>query len=122
MIMRTALLAATVAVGVVACDRPEDQETGSVTRDEIQEAREDLSPAVLEALDAANDAYRAGNYEQALERYEQANAEGDVAAAWFGIYMAHLALGNPTAADSAMERAKSLAPEASLIHPTPDDR
>lgn len=122
MIIRTALLAVTVTVGLVGCERPADQETGSVTRDQIQNAREDLSPATLEALDAANEAYRTGNYEQALEHYQQANAEGDVAAAWFGIYMAHLALGNPAAADSAMERAKALEPGASLIHPTPDDR
>lgn len=121
MIARTALLATCLALGLAGCSRPDDQETGSVSREDVAEARQNLDPAALEALDAGNEAYRAGNYEEALGHYREANADGDVAAAWFGIYMAELALGNGPAADSAMARAQSLAPGASLIHPESED-
>lgn len=117
MSVRTAAVVAGLALVLTGCSQPDDQETGSVSRDDVVEARENLDPAVVEALDAGNEAYRAGNYEDALVQYRQANSDGDVAAAWFGIYMAELALGNTEAADSAMERAQSLAPGASLIHP-----
>jgi hypothetical protein len=43
-----------------------------------------------------------------------------VTAGWFGIYMAEHARGNIAAADSAMQRARMLSPEASLIG-GPDD-
>jgi tetratricopeptide (TPR) repeat protein len=121
MIPTTRFLAVGLAVALAGCSPPDDQETGSVSRDEVIEARQNLDPAALAALDAGNDAYRAGNYEAALEHYREANQDGDVAAAWFGIYMAQLALGNAEAADSAMARAQSLAPGASLIHPEPGE-
>ena len=111
----TLALAALVASG---CQRPDDQETGSITEDQIRQTREQLDPDVLAALDSGNAAYRAGDYTAALEQYDRAiAADDDVAAAWFGVYMAQLALGNTAAADSAMQRARDLAPGASLIHP-----
>jgi tetratricopeptide (TPR) repeat protein len=121
MIARTAILTAGLAVALAGCSPPDDQETGSVSREEVIQARQSLDPAVVEALDAGNDAYRAGDYESALSHYREANQDGDVAAAWFGIYMAQIALGNAEAADSAMQRAQSLAPGASLIHPEPEE-
>ena len=117
-----AVLALT-ALTAAGCDQPDDQETGSISREEVEQARQDLGPEVLEALDAGNEAYRAGNYEEALELYRQANEAhvgGGVAAAWFGIYMAELALGNEEAASEAMETARELAPESNLIRPTPE--
>ena len=121
MTARLPLLAAGVAFALAGCSPSNDQETGSVSRDDVIQARQSLDPAVLEALDAGNEAYRAGNYQAALDHYRDANRDDKVAAAWFGIYMAQLALGNEEAADSAMARAQSLAPGASLIHPDTED-
>lgn len=119
MITRIGLSLATAALLLLtACQNGDDQETGSISRDEAMEAREGLDPGVVAALDEGNAAYREDDYEAALRHYETAAEIDDgVAAVWFGIYMANLALGNAEAADSAMERARTLAPEASLIHP-----
>jgi tetratricopeptide (TPR) repeat protein len=118
-VARGLLLTALIAVVAPAC-RPEDQETGSLTADEVQEARAGLDPALVAALDSGNAAYRAWNYTAALERYRAAlELDDEVAAAWFGVSMAQLALGNGAAADSAMARARALAPGATLIHPQP---
>lgn len=116
---RSALLPLAALLLLAGCSPADDQETGSVSRDDVQQARDDLDPAVVEALDAGNSAYREGDYQAALDHYREANQQGDIAAAWFGIYMAELALGNAAAADSAMARAQDLAPGASLIHPEP---
>lgn len=119
MIRRTVLVA--VALLLTACGPPEDQETGSIRDQEVRQARDELPPEVREALDSGNVTYRRGDYEAALEHYNRAVEMDDrVAAGWFGIYMAQLALGNPEAADSAMVRAQELAPGASLIHPERD--
>lgn len=112
-----------LALALIACGpQGDDQETGSVTRDDVERARASLEPAVLAALDSGNAAYRAGSYEDAKRHYSTATRAGeDVAAAWFGLYMAELALGDTEAAEAAMERARGLAPGASLIHPTETD-
>lgn len=103
---------------LTACDPADDQETGSISREEVQQTRESLDPAVTAALDSGNTAYREEDYEAALRHYhEAAELDEEVAAAWFGIYMAHLALGNGAEAQEAMDRAQSLAPGASLIRP-----
>lgn len=118
MIRRTAHIAVIAAVALTGCDRSDDQETGSVSRDDVVQAREELDPAFVAALDSGNAAYRAREYEEALRHFEDATGtDPDVAAGWFGVYMAQLALGNVDAANAAMERAQELAPGASLIHP-----
>lgn len=117
----------TVAAAVVAgttmlagCARTgDDQETGTMSREEVLDARASLSPEVAAALDSGNAAYRDERYEDARQHYIAAvRADDDVAAVWFGLYMAELALGNAAGADSAMDRARALAPGATLIHPT----
>lgn len=118
MIRTPAYIALFAALALTACDRPEDQETGSMSREDVRSARDDLDPAVRTALDSGNAAYRARDYEEALRHFQDAaEADEDVAAAWFGIYMAQLALGHVEEANDAMARAQSLAPGASLIHP-----
>lgn len=117
-LLSAALLTVVLLAG---CEQPEDQETGSIDRDEVLDTRASLDPAVVAALDSGNHAYRIGDYEGALDYYQDAvDRRDDVAAGWFGLYMAHLALGDDAAADSAMTRARSLAPGASLIHPESD--
>lgn len=118
MITRVACVTAIAALALAGCERPDDQETGSLSREDVVEARQDLDPAFIAALDSGNTAYRAREYEEALRYFERATeADAEVAAGWFGVYMAQLALGNMEAADAAMERAQELAPGASLIHP-----
>jgi tetratricopeptide (TPR) repeat protein len=118
MIRRTAFTALVALIALAACERPDDQETGSISQDEVRGARENLDPGVVAALDSGNVAYRAKDYETARRYFREATEIDDgVAAAWFGVYMAELALGNDDEAEAAMERAQGLAPGASLIHP-----
>ncbi len=119
MIRRTGIVA--LAVLLAACSPPEDQETGTIRGQDVRQAREDLPAEIVAALDSGNAAYRRGDYQEALASYRSVvEQDGDVAAGWFGVYMAQLALGIPEAADSAMARAQELAPGASLIHPERD--
>ena len=105
---------------LVACT-PADQETGSISDDEVRQTRDQLPAELVAVLDSGNAAYRRGDYQAALELYDSAvEMDDDVAAGWFGVYMVHSALGNPEAADSALTRARDLAPGASLIHPERD--
>lgn len=79
--------------------------------------RSSLPPEIQSALDSGNVAYRAGNYRAALEQFESlAEEHPDVRAAWFGIFMAHRALGNTAAADSAMRRAGMGSSDATDLH------
>lgn len=119
MTARTGLVAA--AIVLAACSPPEDQETGSIGDSDVRQAREDLPAELVSALDSGSAAYRRGDYQDALGHYREAvEIDDDVAAGWFGVYMAQLALGNPEAADSAMTRVQDLAPGASLVHPGRD--
>lgn len=119
MIFRTGLsLGIAAIVLLTGCQSGEDRETGGISGDELFEAGEGLDPAMVIALDEGTAAYQEGDYEAALRHYETAaEIDESVAAAWLGIYMAHRALGNPEAADSAMVRARSLAPGASVEQP-----
>lgn len=112
---------AAVLLLTTACQQPDDQATGSISREDVQQARENLDPDVADAIDSGNAAYRDQEYQVALEHYQRAaELDEELAAAWFGIYMAQLALGNAEAANDAMDRAQSLAPDANMIHPEGD--
>ncbi len=118
--MKHAIATACLSVLVLAGCRGagDDQETGSISADQVRNERSDLPTAVVAALDSGNAAYRANDYQAALQQYRKVvELEHDLAAGWFGVYMAQLALGNTEAADSAMNVAQQLAPGASLIHP-----
>jgi tetratricopeptide (TPR) repeat protein len=115
-----AVLATAVAVG--GCERPDDQRTGAIRDADVRAARAQLEPAAAAALDSGNAAYRERDYQRALAHYTAAvEMHPELAAGWFGIYMAQLALGNPEAAEAAMAQARIHAPGASLMHPDPDD-
>lgn len=109
-------LAGLVTLGVAACSPPEDQRTD--TLDPTTAGRQ-LSDDARAQLDSGNVAFRAGDYPQALAHYTRVTelAPGD-ATGWFGVYMAHDAMGNKAAADSAIAQARSQAPGASLIRDT----
>jgi tetratricopeptide (TPR) repeat protein len=125
--VNTRLIAVVLVAGAVlgGCrqDRmPNDQRTDTVTPRTMEEARAGWPEGLGQLIDDANTAYSEGNYEEAAALYRRASELApDVTAAWFGIYMAEHAQGNIAAADSAMARAQSLAPGASLIHTAPGD-
>jgi len=110
-----------LAVSLAGACTPDAQRTESL---DVQgpSTRAQLSPEVVEALDAGSEAFRADDFESALEHYTRAaELAPDEASGWFGIYMANEAMGDTAAAQAALETARELAPGASILHPTPDD-
>lgn len=103
---------------VAACGRPKDQTTGSLDPAEAMQKREAMPAALQAQLDSGSAAFRGQNMQEALRHYTAATEiDGEVAAAWFGVYMAQKALGNTQEALTALERVQSLAPGASLVQP-----
>jgi len=108
-----------VLLGLLSCGPPDDQRTGSIEQQTIENARADWPAGVAEAVDSGNAAYRARDFSTAAGHYRRAIEAGpDVGAAWFGLYMAERANGNDAAADSALNRARELLPGASLLRST----
>lgn len=119
-LLKTSLLLMLTASLALGC-RPDDQRTESVNP-HVDTAGGDVTPVLLATLDSGNVAYRNDDYEEALEYYERATEMApDVASGWFGVYMVHQSMGNREEADEALEKAQSLAPGATLIHPTTAD-
>lgn len=105
---------------LLGCPRGEDdQRTEAMDPQTIEQARERLDPAALAHIDSGNVAFREQRFEEARRLYEEAaRRDADAAAAWFGIYMAETAMGNHTAAEQAIRRARAAAPRASLVEET----
>jgi Flp pilus assembly protein TadD len=110
-----------VAAATLAGCRPDDQRTETIDARE-QGARPAMSEEALARLDSGNAAFRAQDFEGALTHYRRVSElEPDQSPGWFGIHMAQTSLGNDAAADSALRKVQSLAPGASLVHPTSAD-
>jgi tetratricopeptide (TPR) repeat protein len=121
-LMAVALAAVVVLAGCRQDRDAGDQRTDTVTPQTMEQARANWPDGLAEVIDSANAAYSSGDYEEASRLYRRGTQLApDVTASWFGIYMAEHARGNIAAADSAMQRAQSLAPGASLIHVAPGD-
>lgn len=124
--MARLLLVALVGAGLGACrEQADDQQTGSITPEEVRAVRADWPQGVSPQIDSGNDAYKAKNYDAARKHYQEAlRLAGDMkeprVTAYFGIYMVEAAVGDSTAAAAAMQEAQKLAPEASLMHGMPD--
>ena len=100
----------------VACRPPEDQETGSIEKEDVQRARRELAPELRAQLDSGNAAFKEKDWERAIRHYrEVVRRDPSIAAGWFGVYMVEQARGNAAAADSALEQAQKLQPGASLL-------
>mgnify|MGYP002623863887 FL=1 len=104
------------AIAVAGC-RPDDQRTDSVDPGAGIQDRARWSEAMREHIDAGNAAVRADSFAVAAEHFRAATElEPDVAAGWFGLYLAEQGLGDVDAAAEALERARAIASGASLIH------
>ena len=106
---------------------PEDQRTETIDQETWAEVATAHTPEVRAQIDSANTAYKAGDYPGSLGHYQAAiELDDEVAAAWFGVYMAHHAMGDLEEANRALERARNLLPGASLLReneapPSPPD-
>ncbi len=93
---------------------------------QIQEAappaQDPMSPEAAAQLDSGSTAFRADDFAGALAHYTKATELApDLAAAWFGVYMAQEALGNAQAAEEALAKTQALEPGTNLVHPTVAD-
>ena len=114
-----ALMLMTVALGL-GC-RPSDQRTDSVDPAAGLQDRASWSAEMVGHIDAGNAAVRVDSFAVARDHFLAATElEPDVAAGWFGLYMAEQGLGDDEAAEAALERARAIASGASLIHPERD--
>ena len=116
-------IAVIVMVGIAsACARPDDQKTGTITTENAEQTRADMSPELKMHLDSGNAAFRRKDYPVARTHYQAAiDADQKQPAGWFGLYMVELAAGNAEAAGKALDRAQKLVPGATLIHPNKND-
>lgn len=102
--------------------RPEDQRTDSVDPVAARQERESWDPAMAAQLDSGNAAIRADEHARAREHFIRVTEMApDVAAGWFGLYLAEQGVGDAEAAQAALERARSIASGATLIHPSEGD-
>jgi uncharacterized membrane-anchored protein len=114
---RRTILALSVITALAAC-RPDDQRTDSVDPADALQERATWAPEMVEHLDAGNAAIRADSFDVAREHFMVVTEMApDVAAGWFGLYLAEKGRGDDEAASAALERAQSIASGASLIHP-----
>lgn len=113
---RTPVLAAlTVLMLAAACGGASDQpkiplSEASGAASSAPDPRTSLSPAARTAIDSGNAAFRAGQFEFALDQYKAAAREAPSSAApYYGMYMVAGKLGRPKLADSAMALLKERA-------------
>lgn len=89
----------------------------------VVQERAVLSEEFLAVLDSGSEAFRADDYQSSLAHYTRATElDPEVAAGWFGVFMAQQALGNAEAAAEALERARKLDAGADMMHPADTTR
>jgi tetratricopeptide (TPR) repeat protein len=111
--MRTRILIALCAVAVgAACQSDGEAANRTTLGGATGDAMGSGLPAALQAhIDEGNAAYRAKDYESALEYYQlAADMDPHQPTAWFGVAMAASALGDDERAEAARERVKQLDP------------
>lgn len=121
MILRSCGVLLFVLTAGLAC-RPDDQRTDSVDPVQARQERESWDPSMTAQLDSGNAAIRRDDFAAALRHFDEVTEMApDVAAGWFGLYLAQQGLGDIEAAMASLERARSIQAGATLIHPTPGD-
>ena len=112
---------ALLMLAVVAGCRPDDQRTDSVDPTEVRQDRASWPAGAAERIDAGNAAIRADSFDVAREHFlEATELAPDIAASWFGLYLAEQGRGDEEAAAAALERARGIQSGATLIH-APED-
>jgi len=112
---RHAVTALLVLAASVSC-QPDDQRTDTLDAEQGMQSREDMPPEALAQLDSGSASFREDDFEAALRHYTRVTEiSPDIAAGWFGVYMAEDALGHTEAAEDALERARSAVPGATLL-------
>lgn len=98
-------------LGLAACGGQEEQDGMQFQGEEVEAARQGWSPPLAALVDSGNAAYRSGRFAEAARLFRRGTVEHPhQGATWFGLYMAEHALGNVSAADSALARAEALTP------------
>ncbi len=101
---------------LAACERSDDQRTDTLDVEAARQARESLPAGLVAQLDSGSAAFRAEDYDRAMGHYRAVTEmDAELAAGWFGIYMVHRARGQADSATAALERARELAPRASIL-------
>ena len=105
-------------LGVASACRPDDQRTDTADPAAAGQPRESWDPDMVAHLDAGNAAVRLDSFDVARDHFVAVTVMApDVAAGWFGLYLAEQGRGDAEAATAALERAQDLEAGANLIHP-----
>ena len=111
----------TLALCLTAACAPGADDVGREPTDSLpaaQPAEESLPPELAAQLDSGSASFRDDDFQGALAHYIRATEVAPAsAAAWFGVYMAHSALGNEEEAAKALAEAQALDPSAVGAHP-----
>lgn len=100
---------------------PDDQRTDTAEPDAATQERASWPAPMAAQVDSGNAAVRADDFEAARRHFATATALApEVAAGWFGLYLAEQELGRAEEAADALERARAIESRASLIHHEPD--
>lgn len=112
-----------LAVTALSCKREEAPQPEAAQVQEPRPAQQQtLPPEVTAQLDSGSTAFRADDFKGALAHYTKATELApDLAAAWFGVFMAQEALGDAQAAQEALAKTQALEPGMDLTHPKAPD-
>jgi uncharacterized membrane-anchored protein len=109
---RNFVVMACLASTALAC-RVDDQRTDTADPGSAFARREDWSPEAVVHLDSGNAAVRVDSFDVARGHFLVVTEhEPDIAAGWFGLYLAEQGRGDDEAASRALERARELAGES----------
>jgi hypothetical protein len=109
---RTFVVMACLASTSLAC-RVDDQRTDTADPGAAFARREDWSAEAVVHLDSGNAAVRIDSFDVARGHFLIVTEhEPDIAAGWFGLYLAEQGRGDDEAAGRALERARALAGES----------
>ncbi|NJD19814.1 MAG: tetratricopeptide repeat protein [Gemmatimonadetes bacterium] len=117
-------LALVLLLAAATACKPEEapQPEATQVQEESPPAQLPIPLEVAAQLDSGSAAFRADDFAGALAHYTKATELApDLAAGWFGVFMAQEALGNPQAAQEALAKTQALEPGTSLVHPTAGD-
>lgn len=115
----TAIILLLLACSGTEPDVPPDP---GISAEEIRAARAAWPAGFAAAIDSANQAYGAQQFDRAAELFRRAvTMSPEISAGWYGVYIAEHARGNVAAADSALAIATDLSSDGSAPDFTASD-